>query len=97
VPLPAPNTDPEQLQLLEEWLRSYRPWELFDANGALRPELRQRSPLAHRRMGSNPHANGGLLRRKLHFPAVEDYAVLIRCGCLDRMKSPPTACRRSMR
>jgi xylulose-5-phosphate/fructose-6-phosphate phosphoketolase len=48
VPLPAPNTDPEQLQLLEEWLRSYRPWELFDANGALRPELRQLSPLAHR-------------------------------------------------
>ena len=75
VPLPAPNTDPEQLQLLEEWLRSYRPWELFDANGSLRPELRELSPMANRRMGSNPHANGGLLRRKLHFPALEDYAV----------------------
>ena len=75
VPLPAPNTDPEQLHLLEEWLRSYRPWELFDANGSLRPELRELSPMANRRMGSNPHANGGLLRRKLHFPALEDYAV----------------------
>jgi len=75
VPLPAPNTDPEQLHLLEEWLRSYRPWELFDANGSLRPELRELSPMANRRIGSNPHANGGLLRRKLHFPALEDYAV----------------------
>jgi len=75
VPLPAPNTDPEQLHLLEEWLRSYRPWELFDANGSLRTELRELSPMANRRMGSNPHANGGLLRRKLHFPALEDYAV----------------------
>jgi xylulose-5-phosphate/fructose-6-phosphate phosphoketolase len=75
VPLPAPNTDPEQLQLLEEWLRSYRPWELFDANGTLRSELRELSPQANRRMGSNTHANGGLLRRKLHFPALEDYAV----------------------
>ncbi len=75
VPLPAPNTDPEQLLLLEEWLRSYRPEELFDANGTLRPELQALSPLGNRRMGSNPHANGGLLRRKLQFPPLEDYAV----------------------
>ena len=75
VPLAAPNTDPEQLQLLEEWLRSYRPEELFDANGTLKPELRALSPQGLRRMGSNPHANGGLLRHKLRFPPLETYAV----------------------
>ncbi len=77
VPLAAPNTDPEQLGLLEDWLKSYRPWELFDANGTLIPELRALSPLGLRRMGSNLHANGGLLRRKLQFPALADYAVAV--------------------
>ncbi|MCP9930556.1 phosphoketolase family protein [Cyanobium sp. AMD-g] len=77
VPLAAPNTDPEQLQLLEEWLRSYRPEELFDAHGTLRPDLQALSPQGNRRMGSNPHANGGLLRRKLQFPPLEDYAVQV--------------------
>ena len=77
VPLAAPNTDPEQLALLEDWLKSYRPWELFDANGTLIPELRALSPAGLRRMGSNPHANGGLLRRKLQFPALADYAVAV--------------------
>jgi xylulose-5-phosphate/fructose-6-phosphate phosphoketolase len=77
VPLAAPNTDPEQLGLLEDWLKSYRPWELFDANGTLIPELRALSPVGQRRMGSNPHANGGLLRRKLQFPALADYAVAV--------------------
>ncbi len=75
VPLPAPNTDPEQLQLLEQWLHSYRPEELFDAHGTLRPELQALSPTGARRMGSNPHANGGLLRRKLRLPPIETYAV----------------------
>ncbi|MFN9644919.1 MAG: phosphoketolase, partial [Cyanobacteriota bacterium] len=75
VPLTAPNKDPEQLRLLEEWLKSYRPWELFDANGTLIPELRQLSPHGERRMGSNPHANGGLLRRPLQLPPLEPYAV----------------------
>ncbi len=77
VPLAAPNTDPEQLGLLEDWLKSYRPWELFDANGTLIPELRALSPVGLRRMGSNPHANGGLLRRKLQFPALAGYAVAV--------------------
>jgi len=77
VPLAAPNSDPEQLGLLEDWLKSYRPWELFDANGTLIPELRALSPAGLRRMGSNPHANGGLLRRKLQFPALADYAVAV--------------------
>ena len=77
VPLAAPNTDPEQLGLLEDWLKSYRPWELFDANGTLIPDLRALSPEGLRRMGSNPHANGGLLRRKLQFPPLADYAVAV--------------------
>ncbi len=77
VPLAAPNTDPEQLALLEDWLKSYRPWELFDANGTLIPELQALSPLGLRRMGSNPHANGGLLRRKLQFPPLANYAVAV--------------------
>ena len=77
VPLAAPNTDPEQLGLLEDWLKSYRPWELFDANGTLIPELQALSPVGLRRMGSNPHANGGLLRRKLQFPPLANYAVAV--------------------
>jgi xylulose-5-phosphate/fructose-6-phosphate phosphoketolase len=75
VPLSAPNKDPEQLRMLEDWLKSYRPWELFDDNGSLRPELRQLSPIGPRRMGSNPHANGGLLRRPLQLPPLDAYAV----------------------
>jgi xylulose-5-phosphate/fructose-6-phosphate phosphoketolase len=75
VPLPAPNKDPEQLRMLEDWMKSYRPWELFDANGTLVPELRAISPTGPRRMGSNPHANGGLLRRKLQLAPIADYAV----------------------
>jgi len=75
VPLPAPKKDPEQLRMLEDWLKSYRPWELFDANGTLVSDLRQLSPTGARRMGSNPHTNGGVLRRKLHLPPLEAYAV----------------------
>ena len=77
VPLPAPATHPEQLQMLEQWLRSYRPEELFDQNGTLVPELQALAPQGTRRMGSNPHANGGLLRRKLKLPPVEAYAVIL--------------------
>jgi xylulose-5-phosphate/fructose-6-phosphate phosphoketolase len=75
VPLPDPIGDPAQLQQLEQWLRSYRPGELFDADGTLLPELQALSPQGPRRMGSNPHANGGLLRRRLLLPAIDSYAV----------------------
>jgi xylulose-5-phosphate/fructose-6-phosphate phosphoketolase len=75
VPLPNPRHDTAQLQQLEGWLKSYRPWELFDDNGTLRPELQALSPLGQRRMGSNPHANGGLLRHKLRLPQSSSYAV----------------------
>jgi xylulose-5-phosphate/fructose-6-phosphate phosphoketolase len=77
VPLANPRQDPEELRLLEEWLRSYRPEELFDSEGRLVPELKALSPLGPQRMGSNPHANGGLLRRKLQLPPMESYAVAV--------------------
>jgi xylulose-5-phosphate/fructose-6-phosphate phosphoketolase len=75
VPLAAARDDPEHLRLLEAWLRSYRPEELFDERGALVPELRALAPEGERRMGANPHANGGLLLRALRLPDFRDYAV----------------------
>jgi xylulose-5-phosphate/fructose-6-phosphate phosphoketolase len=77
VPLPNPKGDPAQLQQLETWLQSYRPEELFDGQGRLRPDLQALSPSGQRRMGSNPHANGGLLRRRLQLPPLESYAVAV--------------------
>ena len=77
VPLPNPKGDPAQLQQLETWLQSYRPEELFDGQGRLRPDLQALSPSGQRRMGSNPHANGGLLRRRLLLPPLESYAVAV--------------------
>jgi xylulose-5-phosphate/fructose-6-phosphate phosphoketolase len=75
VPLPNPKQDPAQLQQLEAWLKSYRPEELFDDEGRLRPELQALSPSGAQRMGSNPHANGGRLRQQLTLPDRERYAV----------------------
>ena len=69
------RTNPEHLAQLEEWMRSYRPEELFDDGGALRPELAGLAPAGERRMGANPHANGGLLLRDLELPDFRDYAV----------------------
>ena len=66
---------PAHLKLLEQWLLSYRPEELFDVRGALRPELAALAPKGTRRMGANPHANGGLLLRDLRLPDFRDYAV----------------------
>ncbi|OEC35912.1 xylulose-5-phosphate/fructose-6-phosphate phosphoketolase [Pseudomonas cuatrocienegasensis] len=73
VPL-HPADHPGHLQLLEDWLRSYRPEELFDAQGRLSPELAALAPSGKRRMGANPHANGGLLLRDLHLPDYREYA-----------------------
>jgi xylulose-5-phosphate/fructose-6-phosphate phosphoketolase len=75
VPLADVRDTPEHLRLLEEWLRSYRPEELFDEQGALRPELAQLAPRGERRMSANPHANGGVLMRPLVLPDFRDYAV----------------------
>jgi len=75
VPLADLAGNPEHLAQLEEWLASYRPDELFDEEGALRGELAALAPTRGRRMGANPHANGGLLLRELELPDFRDYAV----------------------
>jgi xylulose-5-phosphate/fructose-6-phosphate phosphoketolase len=75
VPLTAARDDPEHLRLLEDWLRSYRPDELFDERGAPVPELTALAPRGELRMGANPHANGGLVLRDLRLPNFRDYAV----------------------
>lgn len=77
VPLNNPRKDPEQLAALEAWLKSYKPEELFDNTGRLHEELRQLSPKGTQRMGSNPNANGGLLRKNLHWPNVDALAVRV--------------------
>ncbi|MBC7499089.1 MAG: phosphoketolase family protein [Herminiimonas sp.] len=75
VPISDPAAHPDHLKLLEDWLRSYRPEELFDAHGRLMPELAALAPQGKRRMGANPHANGGLLLRDLTMPDFREYAV----------------------
>jgi xylulose-5-phosphate/fructose-6-phosphate phosphoketolase len=66
---------PDHLKLLEDWMKSYKPEELFDEIGQLRPELAELAPRGERRMGANPHANGGLLLKNLKMPDFRDYAV----------------------
>ena len=75
VPLAKPRSEPEQLRMLEDWMKSYKPDELFDANGKLTPELAELAPKGDRRMGANPHANGGLLLKELKLPDYREYAV----------------------
>jgi xylulose-5-phosphate/fructose-6-phosphate phosphoketolase len=75
VPLSDPAKSPEHLRQLESWLRSYRPEELFDGEGRLKPELAALAPTGTRRMGANPNANGGMLLRDLRLPDFTDYAV----------------------
>ena len=75
IPLPIDQDHPEHLQMLEDWLHSYHPEELFDANGAPAPILRALMPDGERRMGANPHANGGLLLRDLRTPDFTKYAL----------------------
>jgi xylulose-5-phosphate/fructose-6-phosphate phosphoketolase len=75
VPLAELRTKPSHLKMLERWMRSYKPQELFDAGGALRTELAHLAPVGDRRMGANPHANGGVLLRDLRMPDFRAYAV----------------------
>jgi len=77
VPLAEVRSNPQHLRILEEWMRGYRPEELFDAEGALRPALAELAPRGDRRMGANPHANGGTLLRDLAMPDFRDYAVAV--------------------
>ncbi len=71
VPIPMENDD--DLKLLEKWLKSYRPWELFDDNGRLKPYLKELVP--YNRMGANPNSNGGILLKELKVPSIDKYAV----------------------
>ncbi len=75
VPVLNPQTNPSHLKLVESWLRSYKPEELFDDSGKLIPELQELAPLGPRRISANPHANGGVLRKPLDLPPFQDYAV----------------------
>ena len=75
VPIANPRGIPEHLKLLEHWMKSYEPDKLFDADGRLVAELQQLAPRGDRRMGANPHANGGLLKRELKLPDFRAYAV----------------------
>jgi len=77
VPVAQLATKPRHLKILEQWMKSYRPRELFDKNGRLLAELAELAPKGERRMGANPHANGGLLLRDLKMPDFRDYAVKV--------------------
>jgi len=77
VPLSELATKPGHLRMLEEWMKSYKPQELFDSNGTFVAELAELAPQGTRRMGANPHANGGLLLRDLQLPDFRSYAVAV--------------------
>ena len=84
VPLSGLHDNPAHLRQLEDWLRGYRPEELFDAEGRLMPALKALAPQGTRRMSANPHANGGLLRRDLRMPDFRDYAQAVAKPGQDR-------------
>lgn len=75
IPIQIDAEQPKHLQLLEKWMKSYKPEELFDENGALLPDLAELAPEGNRRMGSNPHANGGLLLHDLNMPDFRKFAI----------------------
>jgi xylulose-5-phosphate/fructose-6-phosphate phosphoketolase len=75
VPMGEMHDNPAHVKILEDWMQSYRPQELFDSAGRLKPELAELAPRGMRRMGANPHANGGLLLKDLRLPDFRDYAV----------------------
>jgi xylulose-5-phosphate/fructose-6-phosphate phosphoketolase len=77
VPLAGVRENPTHLKLLEDWMRSYHPEDLFDRSGRLIPELKELAPTGTRRMSANPHANGGSLRRNLRLPNFREYAVKV--------------------
>src|SRR3954468_24509450 len=90
VPFSDVRGNPANLDLLESWMRGYRPGELFDDSGRLLTELRELAPQGPRRMSANPHANGGLLRRDLKLPDFRDYAVEVsRAGNVLRENTQP--------
>jgi len=87
VPVADVKTKPEHLQILEQWMRSYHPEELFDENARLIPELAALAPAGERRMGANPHANGGKLMVPLNIPSFTDYAVEVKKPATEHKES----------
>lgn len=81
VPIPIDRDNIETLNLLEAWLKSYHPEELFDESGKLRSDLKSLAPVGNRRMGANPNANGGLLLKDLRLPDFRNYAVTVNAPC----------------
>jgi len=77
VPMGEMHENPQHVKILEKWMQSYRPKELFDSNGKLKPEIAELAPQGEHRMSANPHANGGLLLRDLKLPDFRDYAIKI--------------------
>ncbi|TYB58049.1 phosphoketolase family protein [Nonomuraea sp. PA05] len=88
VPMSDTRTNPAHLAQLEEWLRSYRPEELFDEGGRLVPELAALAPAGDRRMSANPHANGGKVLIDLNIPDFRDYAIKVEQPAVIRRESP---------
>ena len=90
VPLTEVKKDPEQLRVLEKWMRDQKPEELFDRDGKLVPELKQLAPTGNRRMSANPHANGGSVRKALCLPDFRDYAIKVdQPGTIEVENVPP--------
>jgi xylulose-5-phosphate/fructose-6-phosphate phosphoketolase len=90
VPLADVKKNPEQLQILETWMRAQKPEELFDKDGKIIPELKELAPTGTRRMSANPHANGGILKRNLRMPDFCDYAVKVDApGTVELENVPP--------
>jgi xylulose-5-phosphate/fructose-6-phosphate phosphoketolase len=88
VPLTDVQTNPEHLRMLQEWMLSYKPEEQFDADGTLAPELAELAPRGDRRMGSNPHANGGKLTIDLDLPDFREYALEVSQHAHSHAESP---------
>jgi xylulose-5-phosphate/fructose-6-phosphate phosphoketolase len=88
VPVLDPVTNKHSLKIVEAWMRSYKPEELFDAEGALIPDLQELAPSGARRISANPHANGGLLRKELDLPDFRNYAVKLKAP--GAIYAPPT-------
>ncbi|PIP65718.1 phosphoketolase [Candidatus Peregrinibacteria bacterium CG10_big_fil_rev_8_21_14_0_10_49_16] len=79
VPIKHPREEKKHLAALEKWMKSYKPEELFDAQGAVHPDIAALAPKGEKRMGANPHANGGTLLKDLHLPDFRSYAVDVKC------------------
>ena len=87
VPMADVKKNPERLRQLESWMRAYKPEELFDQSGKLIPELKELAPTGGRRMGANPHANGGRLKKTLRLPDFQQYALKIDKPGADRAEN----------